>query len=54
MPQREAMNHLGHKSKAIHAAYAGDTKTVTLPLEHYEAQMQRKIVEFRDTEATGT
>ncbi|HEV3272798.1 MAG TPA: tyrosine-type recombinase/integrase [Candidatus Methylacidiphilales bacterium] len=54
MPQREAMNHLGHKSKAIHAAYAGDAKTVTLPLEHYEAEMQRKIVEFRGTEATGT
>ena len=23
MPEREAMNHLGHKSRAVHAAYAG-------------------------------
>jgi len=54
MPQREAMNHLGHKSKAIHQAYAGDAHAVTLPLEHYEAEMQRKIVKFQQNEATGT
>ena len=23
MPEREAMNHLGHKSRAVHATYAG-------------------------------
>jgi integrase len=62
MPEREAMNHLGHKSKAVHAAYARDAKVVTLPLEHYEEVMRLKIegkktkvLPFRtEIAATGT
>jgi ribosomal protein L25 (general stress protein Ctc) len=56
------MNHLGHKSKAGHAAYARDAKVVTLPLEHYEEVMRLKIegkktkvLPFRtEIAATGT
>ena len=47
MPEREAMNHLGHKSKAIHRAYASQAKVVTLPLEHYEMLQANKIIEFQ-------
>ena len=46
MPEREAMNHLGHESRAIHAAYAGGATVATLPLEFYEAQKREKVVEF--------
>ncbi len=47
MPERDAMNHLGHKSRAIHAAYGKGALTATLPIEHYEAEKAKKIVEFR-------
>jgi hypothetical protein len=47
MPEREAMNHLGHKSKAVHRAYAARAKVVTLPFEHYERRQMDKIIEFR-------
>lgn len=46
MPEREAMNHLGHKSKAIHAAYGRRAGVTTLPLEYYEMQKTKKIIEF--------
>jgi len=46
MPEREAMNHLGHESRAIHAAYAGGAQVAVLPLEYYEEQRARKIIEF--------
>ena len=46
MPEREAMNHLGHESRAIHAAYAGGATVATLPLELYEAQKREKVVQF--------
>ncbi|MEZ0300295.1 MAG: hypothetical protein ACAI35_27880, partial [Candidatus Methylacidiphilales bacterium] len=45
MPEREAMNHLGHKSRAIHAAYGQRALVTTLPLEYYEAQKREKIVQ---------
>ena len=55
------MNHLGHKSRAIHQAYAADAKVVTFSLEHYEeasrlkALEQYKIIPFSATEeSTGT
>jgi integrase len=48
MPEREAMNHLGHKSKAIHAAYGRRATITTLPLEYYEAQKTKKIIEFSE------
>jgi len=47
MPEREAMAHLGHKSAAIHRAYAKRAKHVTMPLEFYEEQRQKKIVAFQ-------
>ena len=47
MPEREAMNHLGHKSRAIHAAYAGGAQVAVMPLEFYEAQREEKIVQFK-------
>jgi integrase len=50
MSEREAMNHLGHKSKAVHRAYASKAKVVTLPLEHYEEQRTNKIIEFRKSQ----
>ena len=46
MPEREAMNHLGHESKAIHAAYAGGAQVALLPLEFYEAAKLKNIVQF--------
>jgi integrase len=46
MPEREAMNHLGHESRAIHAAYAGGAQVAVLPLEFYEAQKLRNVVQF--------
>jgi len=46
MPEREAMNHLGHESRAIHAAYAGGATVATLPLEFYEAQRREKVLQF--------
>jgi integrase len=48
MPEREAMNHLGHKSKAVHAAYGSRATITTLPLEYYEAQKTKKIIEFSE------
>lgn len=47
MPLREAMNHMGHKSRAIHAAYGAGAETTTLPLEYYEQQQQGKVIEFQ-------
>jgi integrase len=46
MPEREAMTHLGHKSRAIHAAYAGGAQVAVLPLEFYEAEKAKKILRF--------
>jgi integrase len=46
MPEREAMNHLGHKSRAIHAAYADGAQVATLPLEFYEAEKLKNVVQF--------
>jgi integrase len=46
MPEREAMNHLGHESRAIHAAYAGGAQVAVLPLEYYEEQRAKKVIEF--------
>jgi integrase len=46
MPEREAMNHLGHESRAIHAAYAGGAQVAVLPLEYYEARKEEKVIEF--------
>lgn len=56
MPERDAMNHLGHKSKAIHAVYGGRATVTTLPLEYYESQKSKKIVQFTDglSESGGT
>jgi len=47
MPEREAMNHLGHESRAIHAAYAGGAQVAVLPLEFYEAQKEEKVIQFK-------
>ena len=47
MPEREAMNHLGHESRAIHAAYAGGAQVAVLPLEFYEAQKEAKVIQFK-------
>jgi integrase len=48
MPEREAMNHLGHESRAIHAAYAGGAQVAVLPLEYYEEQRAKKVIEFSE------
>jgi len=49
MPEREAMNHLGHESRAVHAAYAGGAQVAVLPLEFYEAQREEKVIQFKQT-----
>jgi hypothetical protein len=41
------MNHLGHESRAIHAAYAGGAQVAVLPLEFYEAQKEEKVIQFK-------
>ena len=47
MPEREAMAHLGHNSRAIHQAYARKANVLTMPLEHYEKIKAEKVIEFR-------
>jgi integrase len=54
MPEREAMSHLGHNSRAVHRAYARKAKNVTMPLEYYEKQKQGKILEFQRDANTPT
>jgi len=47
MPEREAMAHLGHGSKAVHRAYARSADRVTMPLEWYEEQARKKLLNFQ-------
>lgn len=47
MPEREAMAHLGHGSKAVHRAYARSADRVTMPLEWYESQSTKKLIDFQ-------
>lgn len=47
MPEREAMAHLGHGSKAVHRAYARAADRVTMPLEWYEDQSSKKLIDFQ-------
>jgi len=49
MPEREAMAHLGHGSKAVHRAYARAAERVTMALEHYEALRQKMLTEASAT-----
>ncbi len=46
MPLREAMAHLGHQSRAIHHAYSEKAEVIMMPLEYYEAEQQKKIIQF--------
>ena len=46
MPEREAMAHLGHGSKAVHRAYAKAADRVTMPLEYYEEQASKKLIDL--------
>jgi integrase len=46
MPEREAQAHLGHSSQAVHRAYAKRAEVVMLPLEHYEAIKDKKLLAF--------
>jgi integrase len=44
MPEREAMNHLGHKSRAIHAAYAGGARErINLPFLLFQRDGKRVL-----------
>jgi L-aminopeptidase/D-esterase-like protein len=54
MSEREAMNHLGHESRAIHAAYAGGAQVAVLPLEFYEAQKEEKVIQFKKASQLAT
>ncbi len=47
MPEREAMAHLGHGSKAVHRAYARAADRVTMPLEWYEKQSSKKLINLQ-------
>ncbi len=53
MPEWDAMNHLGHKSRAVHAAYGGGAHTAVLPLEYYEAEKAKDILKFDHQSAKG-
>jgi integrase len=53
MPEREAMTHLGHKSRAIHAAYADGAHVAVLPLEFYQAEKDRKIIRFEQNRCSS-
>ena len=46
MPEREAMSHLGHNSRAVHRAYANKARNVTLPLEFYEQKWKEKVLQL--------
>jgi integrase len=46
MPEREAMHHLGHKSRSIHQHYAKNAEIVVFPLSYYEKKQQEKVIEF--------
>lgn len=46
VPQRAAMEVLGHQSRIVHAAYAKNADVTNLPLEFYEQQKAGKIVQF--------
>jgi hypothetical protein len=52
MPEREAMAHLGHGSRAVHRAYARSASRVTLPLEYYEAAWDKKLIDFQTAAAS--
>jgi hypothetical protein len=52
MPEREAMAHLGHSSRAVHRAYARNANRVTLPLEYYEAARNKKLIDFQAAAAS--
>lgn len=52
MPEREAMAHLGHGSKAVHRAYAKAADRVTMPLEWYEEQSSKKLINLQEVLAT--
>lgn len=49
MPEREAMAHLGHGSKAVHRAYARSADRVTMPLDYYEESKATAGGRLRDT-----
>ena len=46
MPEREAMSHLGHNSRAVHRAYARKARNITLPLEFYEQKWKEKVLQL--------
>jgi integrase len=54
MPEREAQAHLGHGSQAVHRAYAKRAEVVTLPLEHYEAMKDKKLLVFTPPQTDQT
>jgi integrase len=46
MPEREAMHHLGHNSRAMHQHYSKKAEIVIFPLSYYEKKQQEKVIEF--------
>jgi hypothetical protein len=48
------MNHLGHESRAVHAAYAGGAQVAVLPLELYEAQKEKTVIQFKQASQQAT
>jgi hypothetical protein len=53
MPEREAMAHLGHGSRAVHRANARSASRVTLLLEYYEAARDKKLIDFQAAAAAS-
>lgn len=45
-PERFAQEALGHNSKAVHRAYARNAQVTLPPLEQYEQESDRKILQF--------
>jgi integrase len=54
MPIRAAMETLGHRSRAVHQAYAKQVEVDLLPLEYYERKKVENIIEFRQASKTTT
>jgi integrase len=51
MPEREAMQQLGHNSRAVHRFYARKAGMITFPIEHYEAIRKGKIIQMDSEES---
>lgn len=48
MPERAAMEVLGHQSRLVHRAYAKKVRVDVMPLEYYEKKAEEKVIELKN------